>query len=200
MRYISLLLLPLLVTACGGYQNIKQESLQGKTYYMEDPEIGGFYQQTFEDFAREWATSDGSKPVTGIRPAESFDKATLEPFHPNHKVAKDMKAFLASYGLKQVTKKDAADYDVSFSGGWGMKHHALAVTQYRLKYSGYFEIRQRAKAEKPVMSVAYCDASTASKYGYDEVFANKGAAIREASSQLADDCTKELTGKLRNKF
>lgn len=196
MRYLGLLLLPLLITGCVSRVQMDKNILAGKTVAVPESITGAFMQKTFEDFNNDWWNSNPEMGQPKIAP--KIDSADLAKSDPTPAITDAIKKLLTEE-IHMKLVKDSSEYTANFRGSWGIKHHPIALTQYKIYYDGHFtfEGTQSEGAKKPMYEWFTCSYSTASKYSYDEIFADKAALVKEALKPAAAKCIGELTQKLR---
>ena len=208
----KLYILPLLLTlcACGpGILRLDNHQVQGKSAFYDDPNHGSFpfSEQTFGgsllQSTANWACSSPACPNTGLQPvtAENAKQAAVKVASPNAKILANVKDALSNKLRWASVAKSNADFSVHLSHNWGIRHHIVKVTQYKIFYDGTLRITSNhiLKGKDSAQSNYFsCQYETDSKYSYDEVYSNNASAVKTAMSEAASECSKQLINKIND--
>lgn len=93
------------------------------------------------------------------------------------------------YGM--TYKEESAAYHLKASTmNWGILHHPVAVTLYKIFYNGSIELSEKNTDKRKYF---WCHYGTDSKYTYDEVYAHNAKILLAEISNGVKDCTKEFS-------
>ncbi len=203
--------LPLLLAACNGPGPLKmsEDIVYNKTSSFKVSEgTGTFTEKTFGaglaySFAT-WLASNPNYPSTAPgMTAVAVDakvQSAISKHFPGERIATALKQAVLQE-LKWKEKSNAPDYKVTIgTGGWGIEHHPLKVTEYAIFYRAGISIEETKPApgtDKYRSTSFSCEHRTDSQYSHDEVFKDDGAAIKTVMEAAVPECVKQISSALK---